>query len=132
MATVATAQPVQAVEMTPQQYPQQHPQQYQVAQPVHQQVTVVHQHQIMVGVDGGPSLQAINHQTCSIVVFIVGFFIPLVFWGGTCLMCQPDKTPLARGLNIASIVLAVLVTIAIILAIMWPLYFVAILVSAAA
>lgn len=124
MANAATIAAMGAVAVVTAQSVEMTSQRYQVAQSGHLPGTVVHQQQIVI-VGRGPSRQAINHQTCSIVIFVVGFIIPPVFWGGTCLMCQPDKTPLARGLNIASIALAILATTAIILAVSWPLMYAA-------
>jgi len=117
MAT-AQAQPVQAVQMTPQPafaQAQVLPQSAVVAQPV-----AGGQQQTVVVIQGGPSPQAQQHQSCSTVVFILGFFIPVVFWGGTCLICQRDKTPCGRSLNIASIIFAVILTLTITFAVAWP------------
>lgn len=56
-----------------------------------------------------------GHQTISLVIFIVGWFIPLVHWGGTCLLAHPNPTTTARCLNITSVVLAVIYTICLII-----------------
>ena len=106
MATVQ-AQPVQAQPVQVQAQPVVQGQPVTYAQPVQAQPTYVQQQQPTQTVVVQAAPQQIN-PACPIITFVLGWFFFPVWWGGCCMLCNPNYGTTGKVFNIISTILGIL------------------------